>query len=91
MYGGGVDLVDCLIALYRSPIKSKKYYFRLIFHMVDMLLVNSWMLYRRDASNLKLPRSEISQLATFKLRAAVALMKSGKVLGGLKRGRPSFY
>ncbi|MFV0329690.1 MAG: hypothetical protein ACK5KL_07705 [Dysgonomonas sp.] len=86
---GGVDLVDGLISLYRNPIKSKKYYHRLILHMIDMVIVNSWMLYRRDASNLHLPRSEISQLAIFKLRAAVALMKTGKPVGGLKRGRPS--
>lgn len=86
---GGVDLVDCLIELYRSPNKSKKYYHRLIFYMVDMLLVNSWMLYGRDVNNLQLPKSEISQLATFKLRAAIALMKSGKPVGGLKGGRPA--
>ena len=37
---GGVDLADCLIALYRINLRSKKYYMRLIFHMIDMALVN---------------------------------------------------
>lgn len=50
---GGVDLADCLIALYRINIRSKKYYHRLIFHMIDMVIVNSWLLYKRDANNLK--------------------------------------
>lgn len=43
--------------------------------MVDMLLIISWLIDRRDANNLQLPRSGISQLAVFKLRAAIALMK----------------
>ena len=33
---GGVDLADSLIALYRISLRSKKYYMRLIFHMLDI-------------------------------------------------------
>jgi len=86
---GGVDLADCLIELYRINIRSKKYYFRLIFHMIDMVVVNSWLLYKRDAINLKLPKSEILALAPFKLRVANCLMKEGKPCTATKRGRPS--
>ena len=86
---GGVDLADCLIELYRINIRSKKYYFRLIFHMIDMTIVNSWLLHRRDASNLMLPRSKILALAWFKLRVAECLMKEGKSCSANKRGRPS--
>ena len=50
---GGVDLADCLIELYRINIRFKKYYFRLIVHMIDMVIVNSWLLYKRDAFKLK--------------------------------------
>ena len=85
----GVDLADCLIELYRINIRSKKYYFRLIFHMIDMVIVNSWLLYKRDAFNLKTPQSEILRLAPFKLRIANCLMQEGKVCTGTKRGRPS--
>lgn len=56
--------------------------------MLDMVTVKRWMPYRRDANNFHLPKSEISQLATFKLRVAIALTKSGKPVGVLKRGRP---
>ena len=48
-----VDLADCLISLYRINIRSKKYYHKLIFHMIDMEIVNSWLLYRRNAEALK--------------------------------------
>lgn len=84
---GGVDLADCLISLYRINIRSKKYYHRLIFHMIDMVIVNSWLLYRRDANNLRLPKSEILSLAPFKLRVAISLMREGKNVGGIKRGK----
>ena len=85
---GGVDLADCLIALYRINIRSKKYYHRIIFHMIDMVLVNSWLLYKRDALHLQLPKSEVIPLAYFKIRVAFSLMMAGKECNR-KRGRPS--
>ena len=83
---GGVDKADFLISLYRTSIKSKKYYMRLIYHMLDMVMVNSWLLYKRDVSLLKLPRKDTLGLGEFKLKAAFTLMKEGKTM---KRGRPS--
>ena len=44
---GGVDLAD-----YRIQIRSKKYYLKLIFHMLNMIMVNSWLLYKRCARSL---------------------------------------
>ncbi|RXM98290.1 hypothetical protein EOD39_13311 [Acipenser ruthenus] len=45
---GGTDLMDSLIALYHTKIRSKKWYLRIFFHFMDMLCVNSQLLYRRD-------------------------------------------
>lgn len=84
-----VDLADCLISLYRINIRSKKYYHKLIFHMIDMAIVNSWLLYRRDAEALKVCKKTILPLAFFKLRLAYALMKSGKCMKRSNAGRPS--
>ncbi|KAK3506388.1 hypothetical protein QTP70_019270, partial [Hemibagrus guttatus] len=33
---GSVDFLDLLIALYRTNIRSKKWYHRLVFHLIDM-------------------------------------------------------
>ena len=85
---GGVDLADCLISLYRINIRSKKYYHRIIFHMIDMVLVNSWLLYRRDPLHLQLPKSEVIPLAYFKIKVAFSLIMAGKE-SSRKRGRPS--
>ena len=84
-----VDLADCLISLYRINIRSKKYYHKLIFQMIDMAIVNSWLLYRRDAEALKVCKKTILPLAFFKLRLAYALMKSGKCMKRSNAGRPS--
>ena len=85
---GGVDLADQLISLYKIPLRSKKYYMRLVFHMIDMVIVNAWLLYRRDASSLNLQRKDILPLASFKLLLSFDLMRAGKTVGK-KRGRPS--
>ncbi|MGH0114428.1 UNVERIFIED_CONTAM: hypothetical protein FKN15_015930 [Acipenser sinensis] len=54
----GVDLLDSLIALYRIKIRSKKWYHRLLFHFIDMTVVTSWLLYRRDCSAKGVPKAD---------------------------------
>ena len=42
---GGFDLAGMLIALYRTKIMNKKrYYLKIIFHIVDVCKVNEWLL-----------------------------------------------
>jgi hypothetical protein len=50
---GGVDKHDQLVSYYRTFIKSKKWTLRMLFHIFDMAVVNSWLEYKRDAINLK--------------------------------------
>ncbi|XP_034066448.1 piggyBac transposable element-derived protein 2-like [Gymnodraco acuticeps] len=85
---GGVDLLDSLIALYRIKIRSKKWYHRLVFHFMDMIIVTAWLLYRRDCEGTGMTRKEEMRLYTFKSYIAEGLQKSGKSLER-KRGRPS--
>ena len=44
---GGVDLADMLITLYRIPCKTKRWYQKIFWHLVDIAKVNAWLLYRR--------------------------------------------
>lgn len=85
---GGVDLLDSLISLYRTKIRSKKWYHRLLFHFLDMITVTSWLLYRRDCTSNGMKKKEQMRLYTFKLYIAEGLCKSGEDLQQ-KRGRPS--
>ena len=66
---GGVDKCDMLISLYRNCLKSKKWYKRIIFHMLDMSIVNAWILYRA------IKDTQIN-LCKFKLTVAKALILS---------------
>ena len=42
---GGVDRCDMLLALYRNAMKTKKWYKRIIFHLIDLCVVNAWTLF----------------------------------------------
>lgn len=68
--------------------RSRKYYLRLVFHLFDMAVVNSWLVYRRSATSLGIPDKKQHALCDFKLKLAYSLTNSGKDLRK-KRGRPS--
>ncbi|CAI5644706.1 unnamed protein product [Oreochromis niloticus] len=55
---GGVDLLDSLIALYRNKVRSKKWYHRLVFHFLDMIIVTTWLLYRRDCEGTGMEKKD---------------------------------
>lgn len=84
---GGVDLNDMLVELYRINIKVRRYYLRIIFHIIDVCIVNSWLLYRRHHKQLNLS-TKIIPLLNFKVEISHALLSSGQDKMK-KRGRPS--
>ena len=57
MRGGGVDLMNLLIASYRINVRSKKRY-EILFHFLDMAVVNSWLLYRKDFQDRNIHKNE---------------------------------
>lgn len=44
---GGVDLHDSFIGRCHIKYKSSKWYHRIFFHMVDVTIVNSWIIHRK--------------------------------------------
>ena len=44
---GGVDLADILIALYRILLKSKRWYIKVFWNLVDIAKVNGWIFLMR--------------------------------------------
>ncbi|XP_030257616.1 piggyBac transposable element-derived protein 3-like [Sparus aurata] len=79
---GGVDLADTMIALYRTPAKSHRWYLAIFWQMVDIAVNNAWLLHRRDAAPLGQKRH---CLKNFRLDVAKGLIYPEKQ----KRGRPS--
>ncbi|CAG9566084.1 unnamed protein product [Danaus chrysippus] len=80
---GGVDLLDSMLGYYRIHLRSRQWYKRIFFHMVDMTLVNAWLLWRRINADSYMP------LYDFKLAVSEHLHKAGKAVMTKKRGRPS--
>jgi len=74
---GGVDLLDSLTGLYRCRIRSKKWYHRLFFHLVDIAVVNAWLLYKRVC---RVKNEKTQRLHDFKAAVAEALCKYNKPL-----------
>ena len=70
---GGVEVVDALISYYRILIKSKKYYLRVFFHLVDLCVVNAWLLCRRDCKSFDVPQNRQKDLLAFRVSFADAL------------------
>lgn len=86
MHMGGVDLQDSLLGLYPIKLKSRKWYMRIFCHMIDVVVVNAWLLSRRI--NKQLNKKESFSLLAFKTTLAQDLCLKGKILEK-KRGRPS--
>lgn len=68
-YMGGVDL----LGFYRIKVRSKKWYHRIFFHMIDLVCVNSWLLWRRRMEQIG-DKTYLS-LLDFKLNLADILMR----------------
>lgn len=81
---GGVDLADMLIALYRTGLKSRKWYMNIFSQLIDICVNNAWLMSRRDHQLLKINEKH----PTLKhLRHSIA--KSLQLKSRCKRGRPS--
>ena len=45
---GAVDSMDSCLGLYRMFFRGNKWYLRIFFHIMDMAVINAWLLNRRD-------------------------------------------
>lgn len=95
---GGVDLSDMLIALYRTEMKTRRWYMS-IFSSSDICVNNAWLTYKRDAKRtgrktkiLKHFRMDISEdlrkLGRRSLPANVPQLPVSKKISNPKRNRP---
>ena len=76
---GGVDLLDGLLSYYRIPVKSKKWYRRLIWHFFNVACVQAWLFYKKDAA-----AASFISLKPFKMSIPESLLRQRKAT----RGRP---
>ena len=81
----GVDLADMLIALYGTKIMDKeRWYFKVIFHALDICKINGWLIYRRHGDQEAVPKQDQKSLLAFVSELVEALTlarKSNSICG----------
>ena len=81
---GGVDLMDGLLGRYHIRMKTRKWTSRIFYHLIDVAMVNSYILYHRlhpEMGKLNLP--------LFRTEVAESLCKHKTVTNKKAVGRPS--
>lgn len=73
---GGVDLADMLIALYRTEMKSRRWYLSIFSQLLDICVNNAWLMYRRDNSRKGIKK--VKPLKEFRLEIYRALLDKGR-------------
>lgn len=84
---GGVDLLDGLLGRHKIKMRSRKWYMRLFHHLLDVTIVNSWLLHKRIQKQ-KSDNNNILPLMEFREQLALSMCKLGES-NTPKRGRPS--
>lgn len=80
-YMGGVDLMDRMIAHYPHGFKNKRWYLRVFFQLLNISIINAWLLYKQKKENIP--------LLEFKAHLANSLIALGTLDTRRRRGRPS--
>lgn len=83
---GGVDLMDAHLGRYRIHLKSRKWYMRIFYHLLDLTIINAWILYKQVNIKKNVPKKDIMDLASFRSELADTLCKYSSPI---PRGRPS--
>ena len=84
---GGVNLCDMVISLYRTNIKTKRWYIKILFHCGGISKVNAWNLYRRHCAQLRKPKKLQLTLLQFRIEIAGGFTRAGHPVR--ITGRPS--
>ena len=88
---GWVDLFDMLMSLYKLDHKSCKWYRRIFFWVLNVAIVNGWILYRRHTTQKGTPRKNQLSLLEFTGSISESLVIEQKLPPLLARkgpGRP---
>lgn len=84
---GGVDLLGSHIGCCKIKMKSQKWTMRVFYHYLDMMVINSWLIYKNVMKKKGLP---VLEQRPFRIEVAQCLAKMGtNSVSPNKRGRPT--
>lgn len=72
---GGVDLIDSIMGRYKIKLRSKRWQVRVFYHLLDLVMANAWLLYKKNRSN---NTEKLLPAAEFRLQIAETLLKYGQ-------------
>lgn len=79
--------MDSFLGRNHIILRSKKWYLRIFFHLLDLAVINSWIIYKRNAQERNEPKNS---LLTAQFRNELAFVLCNKeTCSKSKRGRPS--
>lgn len=73
MHMGGVDLMDSFLGRYHIRMKSRKWYLRLFYHLIDLAVINYWVLMKKNCIAKGIPKKQLSNLGQFRNELAAIL------------------
>ncbi|XP_026745537.1 piggyBac transposable element-derived protein 3-like isoform X1 [Trichoplusia ni] len=85
---GGVDLMDSFLGRYRIKVKTRKWYMRIFYHLLDVSIINSWVLYKTVETRKGADPKKLKNLSEFRSELADVLCTYGTTTQPT-RGRPS--
>ena len=88
---GGIGLADMLISLYRTTVRTKRWYLKVLFHCVDTSKVKVWLLYCCHCNQLNISKKKQLSLLTFICKIAEGLGTANKVPRGTGKPRKSMH
>ena len=74
---GGIDKIDALVGFYRVFLHSNKWYLCIFFHLLNMAVVNAWILYRKELVAMD-PHAKELNLYDFKTEISTCLREQDK-------------
>ncbi|XP_030018215.1 piggyBac transposable element-derived protein 3-like isoform X4 [Sphaeramia orbicularis] len=66
----GIEKSDMLVHLFRTPMKSKRWYMQLFAFAIDVSLTNAWIMYKRDCKALAMDAMSLKNFRIEVFRAA---------------------
>lgn len=84
---GGVDSMDSFIGQYHNRIKSCKWYLRIVYHLIDMTVINAYLLYKKTCNVKNVENKNVLNMSDFHSELAETLCCIGNKTS--ERGRPS--
>ena len=83
---GGVDLLDSFIGRSKIRLKSKKWYMRIFYHLLDITCANSWIIYKKIQQE---KNEKFLSLPDFKTELAEFLCLTGAVTTTTRKSKIS--